>query len=246
MSALEEISKLPGYNDDGSIVAPTEEQKADALKYATETGGFPPLALWSMPQFTPAMVKLFTDKEKLVNSYPMTYITNPEKEIIYAVVSAANNCEMCLSFHAMGMGQTLSPEDCKLIVDGGLPTQNERARTIAIAAKYAICHKGLLLEREAAHLESMGVSKEMYGEILFLCGQIHASTCVAIKFRGASQSWPPRHRRDVSSTEHSTHWLIFTQANNMLMVYLIQQGVAVEEMLQAVGPFASTVYAKKE
>ena len=64
-----------------------------------------------MPQFTPAMVKLFTDKEKLVNSYPMTYITNPEKEIIYAVVSAANNCEMCLSFHAMGMGQTLSPED---------------------------------------------------------------------------------------------------------------------------------------
>ena len=124
------------------------------------------------------------------------------------MVSAANNCEMCLSFHAMGMGQTLSPEDCKLIVDGGLPTQNERARTIAIAAKYAICHKGLLLEREAAHLESMGVSKEMYGEILFLCGQIHA--------------------------------------NNMLMVYLIQQGVAVEEMLQAVGPFASTVYAKKE
>ena len=208
MSALEEISKLPGYNDDGSIVAPTEEQKADALKYATETGGFPPLALWSMPQFTPAMVKLFTDKEKLVNSYPMTYITNPEKEIIYAVVSAANNCEMCLSFHAMGMGQTLSPEDCKLIVDGGLPTQNERARTIAIAAKYAICHKGLLLERERQHLESMSVSKEMYGEILFLCGQIHA--------------------------------------NNMLMVYLIQQGVAVEEMLQAVGPFASTVYAKKE
>ena len=156
MSALEEISILPGYNDDGSIVvhdprghqfyeplppgsasssaaqtpvdstqAPTEEQKADALKYATEVGGFPPLAFWSMPQFTPAMVKLFTDKEKLVNSYPMTYITNPEKEIIYAVVSAANNCEMCLSFHAMGMGQTLSPEDCKLIVDGGLPTQNE-------------------------------------------------------------------------------------------------------------------------
>ena len=29
------------------------------------------------------MVKLFTDKEKLVNSYPMTYITNPEKQIIY-------------------------------------------------------------------------------------------------------------------------------------------------------------------
>ena len=129
----------------------------------------------------------------------MTYITNPEKEIIYAVVSAANNCEMCLSFHAMGMGQTLSPEDCKLIVDGGLPSQNERARTIAIAAKYAICHKGLLLEREAAHLASMGVSKEMYGDILFLCGQIHASTCVAIKFRGASRimaSAPSTRRQD--------------------------------------------------
>ena len=153
-----------------STQAPTEEQKADALKYATETGGFPPLALWSMPQFTPAMVKLFCDKEKLLDSYPMTYITNPEKQIIYTVVSAANNCEMCLSFHAMGsgpaMGGPLSQEDVKLIVDGGLPTQNERARTIAIATKYAICHKGLLLEREASHLESMGVTKEMYGEIL--------------------------------------------------------------------------------
>ena len=53
MSALEEISKLPGYNDDGTIVVPTEEQKADALKYATEVGGMPPLALWSMPHFTP-------------------------------------------------------------------------------------------------------------------------------------------------------------------------------------------------
>ena len=212
MSALEEISKLPGYNDDGTIVVPTEEQKADALKYATEVGGMPPLALWSMPQFTPAMVKLFCDKEKLLDSYPMTYITNPEKQIIYTVVSAANNCEMCLSFHAMGsgpaMGGPLSQEDVKLIVDGGLPTQNERARTIAIATKYAICHKGLLLDREAAHLESMGVSKEMYGEILFLAGQIHA--------------------------------------NNMFFVYLIQQGVAVEDFLQAVGPFASTVYGYKE
>ena len=47
-----------------STQAPTEEQKAEALKYATEPGGFPPLALWSMPQFPPAMVKLFTDKEE--------------------------------------------------------------------------------------------------------------------------------------------------------------------------------------
>ena len=84
MSALEELSKLSGYNDDGSIVVPTEEQKADALKYATEVGGMPPLALWSMPQFTPAMVKLFTDKEKLVNDIQrMRDNTLQRKKIIY-------------------------------------------------------------------------------------------------------------------------------------------------------------------
>ena len=79
---------------------------------------------------------------------------------------------------------------------------------LAIAVKYAIAHKGILLEREKAHLEALGVSQDMYAEVLFWAGQIHA--------------------------------------NNMLMVYMIQQGVAVEEMLQAVGPFATTVYAKKE
>ena len=190
-----------------STQCPLGSEKAEALKYATDNG-MPPLALWSMPQFTPAMVKLFIDKEGLVNGFPMTYITNPEKQIIFTVVSAANNCEMCLSFHAMGLAGTCSPEDIKLMVDGGLPTQNERARTIAIATKFAITHKGLLLEREAKHLATMGVGPEMYGEVLMMAGQIHA--------------------------------------NNMMMVYLIQQGVDVEDMLKAVGPFATTVYAAKK
>ena len=90
------------------------------------------------------------------------------------------------------------------MVAGGLPADPE-LKKIAIAAKYAIAHKGLLLEREKAHLEKLGVSKEMYGEVLFFAGQIHA--------------------------------------NNMLMVYLINEGCDVEDMLKAVGPFAATVYA---
>ena len=163
-----------------STQAPTEEQKADALKYATETGGFPPLAAWSMPQFTPAAVKLFTDKEKLVNSYPMTYITNPEKEIIYAVVSAANNCEMCLSFHAMMLAGAEKPaEDVREIVAGGAPKDAEM-RKLVIAAKYAMAHKGILLPREKLHLASMGIEGEKYKELNFIVGQMSAFNQVYI------------------------------------------------------------------
>ena len=58
---------------------------------------------------------------------------------------------------------------------GSRRTRSPRAhsgwtRTQGLDRREPICHKGLLLEREQAHLESMGVSKEMYGEILFLCG----------------------------------------------------------------------------
>ena len=77
---------------------------------------------------------------------------------------------------------------------------------LAIAAKYAIAHKGILLEREKAHLEALGVSQDMYAEVLFWAGQIHA--------------------------------------NNMLMVYLINEGAPIEDMLTAIGPFKETVYKK--
>ena len=87
---------------------------------------------------------------------------------------------------------------------GGLPLSEEH-RKYAIAAKYAIAHKGILLKREKAYLESLGVDAVLYAEILFWCGVIHA--------------------------------------NNMLMVYLINEGCPVEEMLRAVGPFAGVLDA---
>ena len=177
--------------------------RAHALKYATSEW-IPAARLLVHAAIHACDGQALQDKRSS-STVPDDVHHEPEKEII-SPWSPREQLQMCLPRY--GHGQTLSPEDCKLIVDGGLPTQSERARTIAIAAKYAVCHKGILLEREASHLESMGVSKEMYGEILFLAGQI--------------------------------------TANNMFFVYLIQQGVAVEEPLQAAGPFATTVYAKKE
>ena len=163
-----------------------------------------------MPQFTPAMVKLFTDKEKLVNEYPMTYITNPEKEIIYAVVSAANNCEMCLSFHSLGLkkGEAISDADLTVLRSGGIPETeflangHGRLKSIAFAAKYCIAHKGILLPRERKHLRKMGFDGPELAEITFCCGHIHA--------------------------------------NNMLMVSLIEQNCPVEETLRGVGPFGES------
>ena len=48
---------------------------------------------------------------------------------------------------------------------------------LAIAAKYAIAHKGILLEREKAHLEALGVSQDMYAEVLFGLGRSTPTTC---------------------------------------------------------------------
>ena len=113
----------------------TKKDREDAIKWITEEKGFPHLAAFD--KMTPKMLKtVMTNYLNLVSPDALEFLTPLDLEVIWTATSAANNCEMCLSFHAMGMGQTLSPEDCKLIVDGGLPSQNERARTIAIAAKY--------------------------------------------------------------------------------------------------------------
>ena len=62
---------------------------------------------------------------------------------------------------------------------GGLPA-DENARKIAIATKYAIAHKGILLQREKEHLKILGISIEKYAEILFLAGQMHANNMLAV------------------------------------------------------------------
>ena len=47
-------------------------------------------------------------------------------------------------------------------------------RKLAIGAKYAMAHKGVLLAREKAHLASLGIAGEKYVELNFLCGFISA------------------------------------------------------------------------
>ena len=129
-----------------SITLPAD--KAAAIAYAVENG-FPPLGLWNMPQFTPNLIRAFVDKEKLVNGFAMQYLSPMDRQVIYCVISAANNCEMCLSFHAAGLLQSkyITPSDLTLMIHGGLPT-DEQLRPIAVAAKYCHSHKGILLERE--------------------------------------------------------------------------------------------------
>merc|ERR550514_762888 len=84
------------------------------------------------------------------------YFSPEAIEVIYAAVSAANNCEMCLSFHAMVLtGAKKDTADVKELVAGGLPKDPEM-RNLAIAAKYALAHKGIFLVREKKHLATMG------------------------------------------------------------------------------------------
>merc|ERR1712146_65816 len=117
---------------------------------------------------------------------------------------------ICLSFHAMMMGQHGVPSaDGELIVAVGTPS-DERLKGLVTATKYALAHKGIILPREKQHLEIMGFGEDKMVEMTYLAGQMSAF--------------------------------------NMLYVHLINEGVAVEDMLKEVGPFKNTVYAsaKKE
>eukprot|EP00949_MAST-11_sp_MAST-11-sp1_P003585 g3585.t1 len=153
----------------------SEEEKAASMKVVTDAG-FPPLGCFNMQECGTKLLELFVKKEVLINSTPTTFINDLDRQIIYCVVSSANNCEICLSFHAGALMKDsyIPASDVEKLVAGGLP-DDEKAQRIAIATKYAIAHKGILLEREKKHLEALGVSKEEYAEILFFSGLIHAN-----------------------------------------------------------------------
>ena len=64
----------------------------EALKQAT-AAGFPPLGVWKM--MSPGTVSVMVKKEIAMRD-TLDFVTPMELQVIYCVVSAANNCEMCL------------------------------------------------------------------------------------------------------------------------------------------------------
>ena len=106
------------------------------------------------------------------------YIGPIEREVINTVTSAINNCEICLSFHTSSLARqkAMSSEDIALLAAGGLP--DNKYTNLAIAAKYANAHKGILLEREKAHLAELGFNLDHQYEVTFLVGQMTANNYV--------------------------------------------------------------------
>jgi len=186
----------------------TEADREEALK-EVDSYGFPRLAAFA--KMTPKQLKtVMKTYLPLMGEGAFEYFSGQQIEVIFAAVSAANNCEMCLSFHAMAMGDEKlknDPADIKEIVAGGLPKDPEM-RKLVIAAKYALAHKGVLLPREKLHLASMGIDGEKFMELNFLVGMM--------------------------------------SAHNQNYIYILSEGLELEPFLQDVGPFADTVYKKKD
>ena len=66
----------------------------EAMKQVTDAG-FPPLGVFKM--MTPACVSIFVKKEIAMRN-ALDFVTPMELQVIYTVVSAANNCEMCPNY----------------------------------------------------------------------------------------------------------------------------------------------------
>ena len=73
-------------------------------KWITEDLKFPWLDAFE--RMTPALAKtVMTNYLNLLGDGAFETLTAIDLEVIWTAVSAANNCELCLSFHAMTLGQ---------------------------------------------------------------------------------------------------------------------------------------------
>jgi len=156
-----------------SVFGYTAEEREAVLVEMIDGPGFPRLEAWN--RMPPKMLKsIMTMYFTALGEDAFEYFDAKDIEIIFAAVSAVNNCELCLSFHGMVMTQhEADPEDIKEIVAGGLP-KDPAMRKLVIASKYALAHKGIFLPREKLHLASMGIEGEKLVELNFLVGFMSA------------------------------------------------------------------------
>jgi len=151
----------------------TAEEREEVLVEIVDKAGFPRLEAWN--KMTPKMFKtMMTAYGTTMADGAFEYFTAPETEVVYTAVSAVNNCELCLSFHAMTLGKHgRDSADIKEIVAGGLPKDPEM-RKLVTASKYALAHKGIFLDREKKHLATMGFAGEKLVELNFMVGIMSA------------------------------------------------------------------------
>ena len=95
---------------------------------------------------------VMTNYLNLVSPDALEFLTPLDLEVIWTATSAANNCEICLSFHAGALlGAEKPADEVATMAAGGVPKDPKMARLV-MAAKYVLAHKGILLEREKLHL----------------------------------------------------------------------------------------------
>lgn len=175
--------------------------------------GYPMLNVLTQ-NYPPSLISKTYRLINIITKEPYEHLTPAEVNVIAAVVSSANGCEMWLSFHASALTQmaAMSEEDLDNLVAGGVPKteklngENGRLHSIAVAAKVAIAHKGIILPNEMKHLEALGIDLgHELAEIQFIA----ANT---------------------------------TGSNSILSHFLNQNPDVVEDFLRKAGPFKNTVY----
>jgi len=151
----------------------TAAMREQGLKDGVDAYQFPRMKIFN--KMAPAhLVTLFSLYTKALGEGAFNYFTPQECEVIFAAISAVNNCEFCLSFHAMQMAQHgVSAADVQAISNGGVPSDPKLA-ALVVAAKYAAAHKGVFLTREKKHLKALGFSGEKLAELNFISGLMGA------------------------------------------------------------------------
>ena len=185
-----------------SLAAPaaayTKKDREDAIKWITEEKGFPHLAAFD--KMTPKMLKtVMTNYLNLVSPDALEFLTPLDLEVIWTATSAANNCEICLSFHAGALlGAEKPADEVATMAAGGVPKDPKMARLV-MAAKYVLAHKGILLEREKLHL-SVWKSTSASGALRQFFTKSFLGDDAAVLARSSGEEpVSPRHRAGVGS-----------------------------------------------
>ena len=162
-----------------STVSAYTQADVEAAHKFVEDAGFP--VLGAFKKMTPKMLRTVLEAYgRVTNADAFEYLTALDLEILYTATSASNNCELCLSFHAAALKDQLPAADIEALLHGGLPS-DKRARALAIAAKYALAHKGAMLPREKVHLAAHGFdSEEKILEVIYAVGFMSANNMAYI------------------------------------------------------------------
>lgn len=141
--------------------------KTEALEYAKKLFGMVPNLVRDMAEHNPTVATLYLAGNEQLGQGKLS---QKEQQAVIVAISAKNDCHYCTAAHrTLGKAAGIPQEELDRL-DRLEPPEDQRLKSLALAAWRVMDERGFLGEQDLKELEGMNVSRGELYEIVAILG----------------------------------------------------------------------------